>query len=85
VTEVVTHELWRQRDTGQVWAVELRDGIVVACDGPLHHDDADPAFLEGYNYTLVGADRIERDRDQFTLVCGPDGVLREPRRPESAT
>lgn len=59
------HELWRDRRNGDVWAVELNDGIVTACDGPLHWSDLSLSYLDGYSYRPDGALAIERDREHF--------------------
>jgi hypothetical protein len=63
-----TYEFWRERRTGEVWAVELADGIVVACCGPLHHKDVDAAFLHAFDYKPGEAARIEAGRDGFDLI-----------------
>jgi hypothetical protein len=65
---MVTHEFWRDMRTGEVLAVRLRDGVVVGCCGPLHHDDIDRDFLDDYDYLEAGAGRIEAERESFTLL-----------------
>ena len=62
-----THEFWREK-TGEIWAVVLRQGVVVGCAGPLRPDDVDPDYLSGYDYSTNGAARIERERDEFDLL-----------------
>jgi hypothetical protein len=63
-----TFEFWRERETGEVWAVELLDGVVVAHCGPLHHSEVDAQFLETFDYRVSGSDEIEAERDRFDLV-----------------
>ncbi len=63
-----THEFWRERRTGEIWAVELRDGVVVCCCGPLHHKDIDETYLHTLDYTSDGAALIEAGRDGFDLL-----------------
>jgi hypothetical protein len=65
--EMETHEFWRER-TGDIWAVVLKQGVVVACAGPLRPDDVDPDYLSGYDYVTRGADRIEREREEFEVL-----------------
>ncbi|HZO97971.1 MAG TPA: hypothetical protein VFB42_11410 [Gaiellaceae bacterium] len=63
-----THEFWRERRTGEIWAVELVDGVVVGCCGPLHHKEVVASYLPTFEYAPAGADRIEAGRDGFDLV-----------------
>jgi hypothetical protein len=65
---MITYEFWRHSRSGQVFAVQLLDGIVVACSGPLHHDDIDLAFLADLDYSEEGATVIEASRDEYVLV-----------------
>lgn len=62
-----THELWRERRTGEVWALELRDGMVSGCFGPLADEDIDHDLLGRYDYTGERVDWIEQHRDEFDL------------------
>jgi hypothetical protein len=62
---MVTRELWEHGDTHELWAVELRDGMVTAAAGPLRRDDARREFLSGLDYTAADAAWIERDRESF--------------------
>ena len=68
----IVRELWRERDTAEVWAIELRDGVVVGCYGPLHHDEIVSAFLPSFKYKDDEAQRIEASRDAFDVI-DPDG------------
>lgn len=68
---MITFEFWRNRETGEILAVKLLDGIVVGCAGPLHHDDVDPEFLEDLDYASEGADRVEETRELFAPLAGP--------------
>lgn len=44
-----TYEFWRERRTGEVWAIELLEGAVVGCCGPLDHSELDEKFLEAFD------------------------------------
>lgn len=57
---MTTHELWRERPTGHMRAVELDDGLVSACCEELGHDDIE--------YPPQEAPAFERRRDEFELV-----------------
>jgi hypothetical protein len=63
-----THEFWRHGTTREIWAVELADGIVTGCAGPLHLTEIDRAFLERYTYRADDAARIEAARSRFELL-----------------
>lgn len=63
-----TYEFWRERRTRDIWAVELEDGIVAACAGPLHPGEIDPAYLDGYDYSPAEAERLEAAREEFDLL-----------------
>jgi hypothetical protein len=63
---VPTHEFWREAETGEVWAVELEDGVVSRCCGPLHWSEITVAFLQrGYDYRTEGAPELEARRGDF--------------------
>jgi hypothetical protein len=60
------YEFWREKATGEVWAIELEEGIVVGGSGPLHSSEVDPAFLrEGYEYLAEQAVSVEARREEF--------------------
>jgi hypothetical protein len=63
-----TYEFWRERGTGEVWAVDLREGVVAGCCGPLDHSELDEAFLETFDYSPDRAPWVEAHRDAFDLV-----------------
>jgi len=63
-----TYEFWRERTSGDIWAVELEDGIVAACAGPLHPGDINPAYLDGYDYSPAEAERLDGAREEFDLL-----------------
>ena len=77
-------ELWRHRETGERWIVELEFGRVIAAHGPLADDDRDadalamktaahgrsPAFTEE-------AARLEERRDEFERLARPGGGGRD--------
>ncbi len=60
-----TYEFWRDRESGDLWAVVLRGGIVVASHGPLHWSEITPSYLTGYDYLPDEAASIEARRDDF--------------------
>lgn len=65
---MTAYELWRERETGEVWAVRLVDGVVVGCCGPLPARERVPAFLGGLDYTSDRARWVDVHRDAFELA-----------------
>ena len=61
------HEFWRERATGQVWAIELRDGAVGGCCGPLDRSELEEQFLRSFDYSPARAAWIEEHREEFDL------------------
>jgi hypothetical protein len=68
VVAVKAYELWRERETGEIWAVRLVDGTVVGCCGPLASHDRDNRSLSSLDYAPDGADWIEGRRDDVDLA-----------------
>ena len=62
-----THEYWRERETGEVCAVELLDGVVVGYCGPLNASELEEQFLKTLDYSPERAAWIEAHRDAFDL------------------
>lgn len=62
-----THEFWRERATGQVWAIELREGLVIGSFGPLAHGEIDDTLLARFDYDRDDAEWVEAHRDEFDL------------------
>jgi hypothetical protein len=62
-----TYEFWRERRTGEVWAIELLEGVVVGSCGPLDHSELDETFLEAFDYSPGRSASIEAHRDAFDL------------------
>jgi len=62
-----TYEYWRERETGQIWAVEFVDGIVVGCCGPLDCDELEQRFLPTLDYSVERAAWVEAHREAFDL------------------
>jgi hypothetical protein len=61
-----THEFWRERETGEIWAIELVDGIVHGAQGPLRWSEINPAFLDsGYHYSAEAGADLEARREEF--------------------
>ncbi|MGZ4335115.1 MAG: hypothetical protein ACXVRJ_12720 [Gaiellaceae bacterium] len=66
-----THEFWRERATGEVWAVELVDGVVTGACGPLDHSEVEEEFLDTFDYTADRAALMENHRDGYDLDVWP--------------
>jgi hypothetical protein len=64
--QMSTHECWRERATGEAWAVELVDD--------------DHEFLDPFDYTTDRAARMEDRRDAYDLDVCPR-VQASPPRP----
>lgn len=62
---MTTYEFWRHRTSGEVVAVKLLDGVVVAWTGSLHRDDVDASFLPGLDYAEAGAADVEAAREEY--------------------
>lgn len=62
-----TYEFWRERGTGQVWAIELLEGVVVGACGPLDHSELCEEFLKAFDYAAERSAWIEAHRDAFDL------------------
>jgi hypothetical protein len=61
-----TYEFWREQKTGEIWAIELVDGIVHGAHGPLHWSEINPAFLRtGYDYSRPEGAVLETRREDF--------------------
>lgn len=63
-----TYEFWREVRSGDVWAVELTDGVVAGAAGPLHWSELKLAYLHGYDYSAAEGARLDAARDEFELV-----------------
>jgi hypothetical protein len=62
----MTHEFWREIETGEVWAVELEGGIVRRSCGPLHWSEITTVLLrEGYDYRADDAAELQARREEF--------------------
>ncbi len=64
---MITREFWQERSTGEVWAVELCEGVVTACCGPLGISEIDERFLDALDYSTERAAWIEQRREEFGL------------------
>jgi hypothetical protein len=62
-----TYEFWRERGTGEVWAIELLEGAVVGCCGPLDQSEIEEQFLPTFDYSPERAAWTEERRDLFDL------------------
>jgi CBS domain-containing protein len=66
------HEFWRDRASGRLYAVELRDGVVTGSAGPLSAGELEPTFLAGFDYAADEATWLEEHREDFDLYrCVP--------------
>lgn len=64
----IEHEFWMERSTQAVWAIELHDGLVTACYGPLLPEDVDEDLLGTFDYSPGGAAWIEMHRERFGTI-----------------
>ena len=62
-----TYEFWRDRVSGFIWAVALREGVVVGCCGPLTRSSVDEQFLPTFDYATERAEWFESSRERFEL------------------
>jgi hypothetical protein len=62
-----SYEFWRERATGSIWAVELLQGVVVGCCGPLARSEIEERFLRTFDYGPARAAETEANRDAFDL------------------
>lgn len=62
-----TYEFWREPETGKVWAIELLEGAVVGCCGPLDRSEIEERFLPTFDYSPERAGWTEAHRDTFDL------------------
>ena len=67
VPQLVIHEYWRDTRTDHVWAVEIEDGKLVACFGPLSLGEAqlDGELLDGLGYSTRRVSWLDTHRDRF--------------------
>ena len=64
---VTQHEFWRCSKTGEVWAIELVEGIVAGVCGPLDHSEIEDEFLVAFDYNPASAASVEAQRDAYEL------------------
>ena len=77
-----SYEFWRERATGSIWAVELLQGRVVGCCGPLARSEIDEQFLPTFDYSPERAASTEADRDVFDVY---DRIEAETRAVDRAS
>ena len=60
-------QYWQHVTSGEVYAIRVRDGHVVAANGPLHHGDthADPADVADNGIDADLADDIDGAQDDY--------------------
>ena len=63
--EAMSREFWLHVPTGRLWAVESRDGVVVAAAGPLEAADVHPRLLDHLMFFRSDADRVNAHRHDF--------------------
>lgn len=64
----IEREFWMEGATHAVWAVELEDGTVAACYGPLLPSEIDDELLDTFEYSRGGAAWIELNRERFGTI-----------------
>ena len=69
------HEFWRAKDDGQIYAIELVDGVVAGACGPLDAENIDERFLATFDYAPDRDAWIERHRDLFHLYDTVPGIV----------
>jgi hypothetical protein len=69
------HELWRHRESGDVYAVRFVDGVIAGVAGPLPFDDRREEFLPTLDYGEEGAEWVEREREGFDVYVPDHGSL----------
>ena len=60
-------QLWRDRERGDVWVVEVEDSHVVACAGPLDPGELSEELLDTLQCEEAEAAWLQRHRDRFVL------------------
>lgn len=60
-------QLWVHQKSGEVWAVEVEAGRVVAACGPLHYSETSEVYLDAYEYEYEDADWIGAHEDDCAL------------------
>ena len=63
-------EFWIHKPTGHAWAVEVRDGVVLAAAGPLDAAEAHPIILDYLDYSRHEASWITKNRNDFVRIEG---------------
>jgi len=64
-----SYELWRERGNGEVWAMQLLDGVVVGCCGPLALRNRETSYLSSLEYSARRAPWVEAHRDAFDVAA----------------
>ena len=59
-----SYEYWAHKSSGDTWAVEIRNGMVVGACGPLHHSER-PADMRDFDFDRETGDWVEENRDDF--------------------
>jgi hypothetical protein len=84
---------WQHSRTGEVWAVETKDGRAVACVGPLMPEDALPILLPFLELSSAGVADLQTEWPLFvrreecavcaTLILPGAGTADMPRPRQS--
>lgn len=64
-----SYEFWRERATGEVWAIELVEGVVGGCCGPLDQSEIEEQFLKTFDYSPRRAARSGSWRSRWPSDC----------------
>jgi hypothetical protein len=62
-------QLWQSFGSGELYLVDLRDGVVVACAGPLHQSDWTAGLSDAMTDTEDAA-WMQEHADEFGLRPG---------------
>ena len=60
------HEFWREHGDG-VWAIELEDGRVIGCYGPMDASEVDDALVDDLDFSRERAEWVDGHRGAFEL------------------
>ena len=78
----IERAFWMDTKTREIWAVELRDGVVTSCTGPIAESDVSDDLLDAAGVEVVGALVVVGrggDDDEFGPGVGLVLVGRHPQ------
>ena len=62
------HEFWRDRESGELWAVELEGEGVLGAYGPLHWSEISPLYARLYPYSATTGREVAERRDALEPI-----------------